>query len=52
MRAIYIGCIGIHAHGRQVTSFFVKVTSLCEIASQRIPGLLEAYFKIKKTVVS
>ena len=27
---------------------FVKVTSLFEIASQRIPGLLEAYFKIKK----
>ena len=30
----------------------VKVTSSCEIASERIQGLLEAYFKIKKTVVS
>ena len=25
----------------------VKVTSSCDIASQRIQGLLEAYFKIK-----
>ena len=39
VRASYIGCIGTHAHCRQVTSS-------CEIASQRIQGLLEAYFKI------
>ena len=31
---------------------YVKVTSLCGIASQRIQGLLEAYFKIKKTMLS
>ena len=51
MRASYIGCIGTNAHGRQVMSLthcYVKVTSSCEIASERIQGLLEAYFKIKK----
>ena len=33
------GCIGTHAHGRQVASS-------CEFAIKRIQGLLEAYFKI------
>ena len=27
---------------------YVKVTSSCGIASERIQGLLEAYFKLKK----
>ena len=49
MRASYIGCIGTHAYGYHC---YVKVTSSCEIVSLRIQGLLEAYFKIKKTVVS
>ena len=48
MRAIYIGCIGTHAHGRQVTSLFCKMTSSCAIASWCIQGLFEAYLKKKK----
>ena len=43
MRATYIGCIGDHAHGRQMTSL------LCEIASKRIQQLLETYFSIKNS---
>ena len=31
---------------------YVKVMSSCKIASKCIQGLLEAYFKIKKAVVS
>ena len=46
--ATYIGCIGTLAHGRQVTSLLCKMTSSCEIVSQRIQGLLGAYFEIKK----
>ena len=49
MRASCIGCIGTHANGRQVTRLcYVVVTSSCEIASQHIQGLLEAYFKVQK----
>ena len=43
VRAAYIGCIGIHAHGRQVMSL------LCKSESERIQGLLEAYFKTKNS---
>ena len=32
--------------------FYVKVTLSCKVASLRIWGLLEAYFRIKKTVVT
>ena len=45
-RGWFIGCIGTHAHGHQVHE--VKMMSSCDIASQHIQGLLEAYFKIKK----
>ena len=38
-RALDVGYIGTHAHGRQVASS-------CEFAIKRIQGLLEAYFKI------
>ena len=34
-----LGCIGAHVHCRQVTSS-------CDRASQRMEGLLEAYFRI------
>ena len=44
MKGQFIGCIGTQAHGCQC---LVKVTSSCDIASQRIQGLLEAYFKMK-----
>ena len=46
MRATYIGCIGTHVHGCQVTPLLCS--SSCEIASWCVQGLLEAYFKIKK----
>ena len=36
VRATYIGCIEIHARGRQC---YAEVTPSCEIASQRIQGL-------------
>ena len=44
MRATYIGCIGTHAHGRQVTSLLC----LSDVIIFNIQGLLVAYFKIKK----
>ena len=40
---------GTHAHGRQCV---VKVTSLCNIAFQRIQRLMKYDFKIKKSKVS
>ena len=43
----YIGCIGTHAHGRQVTSLLCQfVTSSCNNASPHIQGHLEACFKV------
>ena len=33
VRATYISSIETHAHGRQVSHCYVKVTSSCEIAS-------------------
>ena len=44
---LFIGCIGTHTKGRQVTSMFIQSEVTCDIASQRIHGLLEAYFDIK-----
>ena len=47
--AKYIGCIGTHAHCRQVTSLLF----LSDVIMRNyIQGLLGAYFQIKKTVVS
>ena len=43
---LLIGCIGTHAHGRPVTSMFDQSDTACDIASQRIQGFLETYFKI------
>ena len=43
-RGLFISCIETRKHGGQC---LVKVTS-CDIASQHIQGLLDAYFKIKR----
>ena len=43
MIGLYISCIWTWAHGHQVTSVF----SQSDIASQRIQGLLDAYFRLK-----
>ena len=41
---LLVVCIGTLAHGRHVTSMFSQSDSSCDIAYQRIHGLLEAYF--------
>ena len=45
---LFIGCIRTHAHGRQVTSILVKMTSPRDNRIYHcISGLLEANFKIE-----
>ena len=52
MRATYIGCIGTHAHGRQVTSLLCLSDVIMYNCILAYPGTSGAYFKLKNTVVS
>ena len=50
MQRLYIGCIGTHSYGLQVTYCYVKMTSSCHFASQCIQELLGAFFKNENAV--